>query len=70
MKKVWARISMELIISDEEAKELLKESGSYFDGETIINNEFDINKEFAQRFIDHGTLSDDSYIPENCIMEV
>lgn len=70
MKKIFARISMELIVSDEEAKELLKESGSYFDGESICNNEFDINKEFAKRFIEHGVIANDSYIPEDCIMEV
>ena len=70
MKKVFARISMELIISDEEAAQLIKESGSYREGTNEINNEFDINKEFAQRFIVHGTLSDDSYIPEDCITEV
>ena len=69
MKKVFARISMELIISDEEAARLIKECGSYREGTNEINDEFDINKEFAQQFIDHGTLSDDSYIPEDCITE-
>ena len=70
MKKVFARIGIELRVSDKEAKELLKEAGSYFDGETITNNELEINKEFAKRFIEKGTLTDDSYIPEDCITEV
>lgn len=70
MKKVFARIGVELIISDEEANQILKEAGSYFDGETVINNDLDINKEFARRFIEHGTLTCDSYIPENSIEEV
>ena len=70
MKKVFARIGIELVISDEEAKELLKEAGSYFDGETISNNELDINKKFAKRFIEGGILTDDSYIPEDSITDV
>lgn len=70
MKKIFARIGFELLISDKEAKELLKESGSYFDGETISNNELDINMEFAKRIVEKGTLTDDSYIPEDCITEV
>lgn len=70
MKKVFARISMELVISDEEAEQLIKECGSYRSGTSEVNNEFDINKEFAQRFIDNGTLASDSYIPEDCISEV
>ncbi len=70
MKKVFARIGIELVISDKEAKELLKEAGSYFDGETISNNELDINKEFAKRFIEGGILTDDSYIPEDSITDV
>ena len=70
MKKVFARIGIELVISDKEAKELLKEAGSYFDGETISNNELDINKEFAKRFIEGGILTDDSYIPEDSITDI
>lgn len=70
MKRVFARIGIELLVSDKEAKQILKEAGSYFDGESISNNELDINKEFAERFIKNGTLTDDSYIPEDCITEV
>ena len=70
MKKVFARICIELMVSDEEANELLKEAGSYYDGETICNNELEINKEFAKRFIEGGVLTTDSYIPEGCITEV
>lgn len=61
MKKIFARIGMTLEISDEEYAELIKESGSNpNDG----LNEFDINKEFAMRFIKDGELDGDSYIPE------
>lgn len=67
MKKIWARISMELEVSDEEAQEILQEAGVNPSGG---NYEFDINKEFAKQFIEHGVLSDDSYIPEDCIMEI
>lgn len=61
MKKIFARIGMSLEISDEEYAELIKESGSNpNDG----LNEFDINEEFAKRFIKDGVLDGDSYIPE------
>lgn len=70
MKKVFARIGIELLVSDKEARQILKEAGSYFDGESISNNELEINKEFAERFIKNGTLTDESYIPEDCITEV
>ena len=69
MKKIFARIGIELLVSDKEANQILKEAGSYFDGESISNNELDINKEFAERFIKDGTLTDDSYIPEDSIEE-
>ena len=70
MKKIFARIGIELVVSDKEAKQILKEAGSYFDGDCISNNELDINKEFAERFIKDGTLTEDSYIPEDSIEEV
>lgn len=70
MKKIFARIGIELVVSDEEANQILKEAGSYFDGDHISNNELDIDKEFAERFIKGGTLTDDSYIPEDSIEEV
>lgn len=69
MKKIFARIGIELVVSDKEANQILKEAGSYFDGDNISNNELDINKEFAERFIKDGTLTDDSYIPEDSIEE-
>ena len=69
MKKIFARIGIELVVSDKEANQILKEAGSYFDGDRISNNELDINKEFAERFIKDGTLTDDSYIPEDSITE-
>ena len=67
MKKIFARIGMTLEVSDEEAAEILEEAGVNPAGG---NYEFDINKEFAKQFIENGVLSDDSYIPEDCIMEV
>ena len=69
MKKIFARISMELVVSDEEAEQLIKECGSYWQGTCEVNNEFDINKDFAKQFVEHGTLADNSYIPEDCITE-
>lgn len=69
MIRVFARIGMELLISDEEAEQLFRETGyQKYEGKKI-NNEFDINKEFAERFVKNGTLVDDSYIPEDCITE-
>ena len=70
MKKIFARIGIELVVSDKEAKQILKEAGSYFNGDHIANNELDIDKEFAERFIKDGTLTEDSYIPEDSIEEV
>lgn len=69
MKRIFARIGIELVVSDKEANQILKEAGSYFDGEHISNSEYEINKEFAERFIKNGTLTNDSYIPEDCIEE-
>ena len=69
MKKIFARIGIELVVSDEEAAELIKECGSYREGTSEVNNEFDINMKFAERFVKDGTLVDDSYIPEDCITE-
>lgn len=69
MKKIFARIGIELVVSDEEANQILKEAGSYFEGTHTANNEYEINKEFAKRFVENGTLSDDSYIPEDSIEE-
>ena len=64
--KVFARIGMYLDLPDEECKQLLKEAGvNPYSGES---NEFDINKDFARRFVEHGELAEtDSYIPQGCI---
>ena len=67
MKRVFARIGMELLISDEEAEQLFEETDYQMYEGKKINDEFDINKEFAERFVKNGTLVDDSYIPEDCI---
>ena len=69
MKRVFARIGMELLISDEEAEQLFEETGYQMYEGKKINNEFDINKEFAERFVKNGTLVDESYITEDCITE-
>lgn len=74
MKKIFARISMELVVSDEEADKLVQEccGDYYFDSvtEQISNNEFDLTDEIAQRFLKEGTYSKgSSYIPEGCISD-
>lgn len=73
MKKIFARISMELIVSDEEAEQIFEEAGYCVDSKTgeKWNNEFDISDDFAKRFLKEGTYSEgSSYIPDNCIREV
>lgn len=70
MKKIFARIGIELFVSDEEADEILEEAGFYKDGKRKVNNEYDINMEFARRFVEGGKLVDESYIPEDSIEEV
>lgn len=72
MKKIFARISMELIVSDEEAEQIFEEAGYYNDCDTgaKCNNEFDISDDFAKRFLKEGTYSEgSSYIPENSISD-
>ena len=39
MKKTFTRIGIELVISDKETKQILKEAGSYFDGDYISDND-------------------------------
>ena len=69
MKKIFARIGMELLVSNKEAEQLFREAGyQKYEGKKI-NDEFDINMEFAKRFLEKGTLVDESYIPEDCITE-
>ena len=74
MKRIFARISMELIVSDDEAKRILNECSAscYTDATThhVYNNEFDLTEELAQRFLKDGTYSENSsYVPEDCITE-
>ena len=57
MKKIFARISIELVVSDEEADEIFEEAGFYKDSKRKVNNEYDINMEFAKRFVEGGKLS-------------
>jgi hypothetical protein len=73
MKKIFARISMELVVSDEEAEQIFEEAGYDYDcvTGTKCNNEFDISDDFAKRFLKEGTYSEgSSYIPQDCISEV
>ena len=73
MKRIFARISMELIVSDEEAEQLYEEAGYYNDCYTgeKCNNEFDISDDFAKRILKEGTYSEgSSYVPDDCIKEV
>jgi hypothetical protein len=75
MKKIFARISMELILPDEEADKLVQEccGDYYFDSvtEQVSNNEFDLTDEIALRFLKEGTYSEgSSYVPEDCIRDV
>lgn len=64
MKKIFARIGMVLEVSDEEYEQVLKEADVNPAGG---NNEFDINKSFAARFVKDGVLDEDSYIPEDIL---
>lgn len=75
MKKIFARISMELTVSDSEAESIFYNCGSsffkdYSTGE-LRNNDFDLPDELAQRFLKEGTYSEgSSYVPEDSITEV
>ena len=64
MKRLWARISMELEVSDEEYEKLKKQSMC---GQFDVSLEHD-NAELAERFLKDGTIANDSYIPY-CIFE-
>lgn len=64
MKRLWARISMEMNVSDEEFERLKEQS---MNGTFDLALEFD-NAELANRFLESGVLSNDSYIPA-CIFE-
>lgn len=56
MKTLWARITMELDVTDEEYKALKERADRHGD--------VDLTDEEAQRFIDKGRVSNDSYIPD------
>lgn len=66
MKKIFARIGMTLEISDEEYNQILDETGVNPAGG---NYEFDINEEFASRFVKDGVIDRDSYIPEDTLQK-
>ena len=53
MKKIWARISMEMYVTDEEYEQIRRE----------CEESEEISDDLASRFIIEGTLSEDSYIP-------
>lgn len=55
MKKLWARISIEMYVTDEEYEEVKEK----------VRKDDRISDDLAKRFIKEGTLSEDSYIPEN-----
>lgn len=54
MKKIFGRISMLLEVSDEEFEELKNK----------YSNDAEISKKLCTRFLVHGKLTDDSYIPQ------
>lgn len=61
MKKIYARITMGLEVTDEEFKKIKKRVEEYID----------IDDELAERFIKQGRLrkNGDSYIPEEWLYE-
>lgn len=65
MAKVYARISMELEMTEDELKELRKQAGVNLSDSTSL--EMDISDSLAERFINEGELSHGSYIPAECI---
>lgn len=60
MKTIWARIGMELEVTDEEY-EYIKAKADNDD------YEFDEDDDLAKRFVSDGKLSGESYIPEGCL---
>lgn len=67
MKRLWARISMELEVSDEEYEQLREMATSHYDG-AVHDLELDLMGEYGnelkQRFVEHGFISNDSYISD------
>lgn len=60
MKTIWARIGMELEVSDEEYENIK----AIADGDDY---NFDGDDELAKRFVLNGKASGDSYIPDVCL---
>ena len=68
MKKIFARIGMELEITDKEYQELMEKAGTYSDGSyELRHNEFELDYDMAERFINFGSLANDSYVPEDYV---
>ena len=62
MKKLWARVSMEFEVTDEEYEELLEEAK----GPYCSHSDVDIDAEFV---LSHNAIpSEDSYIP-GCVFD-
>ena len=62
MKKLWARIGMELVVTDEEYESIQEKAM----GEDYC---FDEDSELAKRFVSDGKLSGESYVPDDCLDE-
>lgn len=62
MKKLWARVGMELEVTDEEYESIQEKAM----GEDYC---FDEDSELAKRFISDGKLSGESYVPDDCLDE-
>lgn len=55
MKRIWARISFIAEVTDSEWEEYREKYG----------REQEISKEDAERLVNHGVISADSYIPQD-----
>ena len=62
MKTIWARIGMELEVTDEEY-EAIKAKADHDD------YEMEEDDELTRRFVSDGKLSGESYIPDCCLWE-
>lgn len=60
MKTIWARIGMELEVTDEEYESIKAKADN-------DDYEFDEDDELAKRFVSDGKLSGESYIPDCCL---
>ena len=75
MKTIFARISMELTVPNEVAKQIVEECGGSLYRDTVTNqlcnNEFDLPDDLAKRFLEGGVFSKgSSYVPEDSITDV